>query len=76
VNRQEPDSDVASPCISVCTIDQVTGLCAGCYRTLEEIAAWGGLSADEKRVVIATLVGRRALYGEGVTSRNAANGDR
>ena len=51
---------VASPCTSVCTIDQASGLCAGCFRTLDEIAGWIGLSDDQKRDVIAALPGRRA----------------
>jgi len=37
-------TDVESPCTSVCTIDSATGLCAGCYRTLDEIAGWIDLS--------------------------------
>jgi hypothetical protein len=42
---------VPSPCISVCTIDQHTGLCAGCLRTLDEIAAWSILD-DVARIEI------------------------
>jgi uncharacterized protein len=30
-----------SPCISVCRMDVDTGWCRGCYRTIEEIIAWG-----------------------------------
>ena len=30
---------VLSPCIGVCNIDD-DGLCAGCHRTGDEIAAW------------------------------------
>ena len=30
---------VLSPCIGICSIDD-TGLCAGCHRTGDEIAAW------------------------------------
>jgi predicted Fe-S protein YdhL (DUF1289 family) len=50
---------VASPCTSVCTIDPSSGLCAGCLRTLDEIARWGAMDDDEKRAVIAALPGRR-----------------
>ena len=42
---------VPSPCICVCTMDAVTGLCIGCYRTLDEIAAWSGLDDARKRAV-------------------------
>jgi predicted Fe-S protein YdhL (DUF1289 family) len=52
---------VASPCTSVCTIDQASGLCAGCYRTLDEIAGWIRFSDDEKRAVLRALPARRDL---------------
>jgi predicted Fe-S protein YdhL (DUF1289 family) len=38
------------------------GVCAGCFRTLDEIAAWSLLDDAEKRAVIATLPARRALW--------------
>ena len=46
---------IASPCINVCRIDEATALCVGCLRTLDEIAAWGALSDDERREVWARL---------------------
>jgi predicted Fe-S protein YdhL (DUF1289 family) len=51
--------EVASPCINVCRMNPDTALCEGCYRTLDEIAAWSGLSPDEKRAVLAKLPARR-----------------
>ena len=30
-----------SPCVSVCRMDESTALCVGCYRTIDEIMAWG-----------------------------------
>jgi len=50
---------VRSPCISVCRIDDASGLCAGCYRTLEEIAGWGMMSDDQKSLVWEALGRRR-----------------
>jgi predicted Fe-S protein YdhL (DUF1289 family) len=55
---------VASPCTKVCTIDQASGLCAGCARTLDEIARWSAFSDDEKRAVLAELPARRAPTGQ------------
>ena len=52
---------VASPCTSVCTIDQASGLCAGCFRTLDEIAGWVRFSDEEKRAVLSALPARRDL---------------
>ena len=52
------DEPVPSPCISVCRMDAETGLCAGCYRTLDEIAAWGGMDDDTRRALWRLLVQR------------------
>ena len=41
----------ASPCISVCRMSDVTGLCEGCFRTINEINGWGHRSSEEKRKV-------------------------
>jgi uncharacterized protein len=51
---------VPSPCISVCRMDAATGLCEGCFRTLDEIAAWGMAGDEEKRTLWQELV-KRAL---------------
>ena len=51
-------SPVPSPCTSVCKIDDATGLCAGCLRTLDEIAAWSALADADKRWVWQQLPGR------------------
>jgi hypothetical protein len=37
-----------------------TALCEGCFRTLDEIAVWSGLTPEEKRDVLAKLPARRA----------------
>ena len=51
---------MSSPCISVCAIDEATGLCAGCLRTLDEIAVWSILDDDERRDVWLRIGVRRA----------------
>jgi len=48
----------ASPCTRVCRIDESTGRCAGCGRTLDEIARWGGMTAAERATVWARLEGK------------------
>ncbi len=50
---------VPSPCISVCRMSAATGLCEGCFRTLDEIGSWSRLSDEGKRVVWRAL-GERA----------------
>jgi predicted Fe-S protein YdhL (DUF1289 family) len=54
-----PSGGVASPCISVCVMDARIGLCAGCHRTLDEIAAWSVLDDDARRAIVAALPGRK-----------------
>jgi uncharacterized protein len=44
-------SDVPSPCTSICKVDSATEFCEGCFRTLDEIAAWGRLDDESKRAV-------------------------
>lgn len=51
--------EVASPCINVCRMNPDTGMCEGCYRTLDEIAAWSGMREEEKRAVLDRLPARR-----------------
>ena len=68
--------EVGSPCISICVIDPPTGLCAGCYRTLDEIAGWIGLSTGERRTLVAELTQRRARYGAAIASRWSSDAQR
>jgi hypothetical protein len=59
--RLAADGEVPSPCVSICRMDAAGVLCLGCYRTLDEIAAWSMLDADAKRAVLAALASRRAV---------------
>jgi hypothetical protein len=52
------DEPVPSPCISVCRMDASTGLCAGCYRTLDEIARWRSMDEAARRALWRELVRR------------------
>jgi len=53
---------IVTPCVSICEMDARTGLCRGCFRTLDEIAAWSGLDHDARRAVMAELPVRRARF--------------
>lgn len=60
VARKTADNaDVASPCISLCTLDATQSRCLGCQRTLHEIASWSDMTDGEKRAVLAALPARR-----------------
>lgn len=50
--------NVPSPCVSVCLMDEATGLCAGCFRTLDELRQWSTLDDAGKRVVWAQIESR------------------
>lgn len=50
--------EIESPCIKLCVISPEAGICAGCYRTGDEIARWMRMSADERREIMAGLPGR------------------
>lgn len=55
-----PEASVASPCTNVCRMDAAGGWCEGCWRTLDEIVAWGTLDDAARRAVLARLPQRRA----------------
>ena len=46
---------VASPCTNVCQINQRTGWCEGCRRTMDEISRWPHANDDERRAILARL---------------------
>ena len=50
---------VPSPCVSVCRMDEASGLCAGCLRSLEEIADWSTLG-DAVRLAVWSRIAQRA----------------
>ncbi len=50
----------STPCVKVCVIDPISALCIGCGRTVDEIAAWTGLSEPERLTVMAELAERLA----------------
>jgi len=62
--QRHSDVPVASPCISVCRIEGATGLCVGCLRTLDEIAAWGTLDNAARRRVWLAIEQRRSQLDE------------
>ena len=53
---------IETPCVKICTLDAGRGLCLGCGRTVEEIAAWARLTAAERRRVMDALPERLARF--------------
>jgi len=58
MNSRAADS-IASPCIDVCRMNASTGLCDGCFRTIDEIAAWSSADAAQKRAILAEADARK-----------------
>jgi predicted Fe-S protein YdhL (DUF1289 family) len=57
------DEFVPSPCVSVCRMNSApTALCEGCFRTLDEIAAWSRMDDAGKREVWARIAQRVAHH--------------
>jgi uncharacterized protein len=67
-----PDDDpasVASPCVLACAHDPALGGCAGCGRTLEEIAAWLMADAPSRRDIRAAAAARLSRHRAAMVSR-------
>ncbi len=47
-----------TPCIRICVIDQASGLCEGCGRTLDEIAGWSAMTDRERQSIMKALPAR------------------
>ena len=69
MNAEADSALPRSPCVSVCAIDAPTGLCAGCYRTIVEIASWIDLDAEQRMRLLAALPERRARHGAAIAAR-------
>lgn len=67
---------ITSPCINICQINPASRLCMGCFRSLPEIAAWGGASDAHKREILAAVAQRRrqaaAAGGDEITWQEVA----
>ena len=59
------ENEPQSPCISVCVLDE-NDICAGCYRSADEITDWFMASAEQKRE---TLVRARERMEAATTIR-------
>jgi predicted Fe-S protein YdhL (DUF1289 family) len=63
---------IASPCVKLCRLAPEVPLCIGCFRTLDEIAAWAGFAEAERRAVLAQLEARRLIYEAQEKNRQCA----
>ena len=62
-----------TPCVNVCMLDDASGLCVGCGRSGDEIAAWVDMSPAERRAIMAALPERmRRLERENASGETAS----
>lgn len=62
--QKQQSPTVNSPCSKVCTLDATSGLCLGCWRTLDEISLWSSASNAEKLSILAAVSRRREARGQ------------
>lgn len=67
---QSATNPVPSPCISVCRMEADTGLCQGCYRTIDEIIVWGRQNEQDRRLVWQHIAQRAGLVTTAVAPRD------
>jgi predicted Fe-S protein YdhL (DUF1289 family) len=65
-----PLSAPATPCIKICVVDPLSGLCIGCGRTVGEISLWPEMDDGARRAVMSGLAERMAA----ARSRDARGG--
>lgn len=56
-----------SPCNSICRMDDATGYCIGCLRTIDEIRDWIIMMPAEREAVLKQLDLRRRDQAKGGT---------
>ncbi len=62
VEKQNIFGMVKSPCVAICALDD-NDVCIGCYRSGEEITAWGELDNQQKRDVLKKVAVRELASG-------------
>jgi predicted Fe-S protein YdhL (DUF1289 family) len=53
-------TDIDSPCTRICVVDDESGLCRGCHRTLVDISYWVNYSRAGKLAVLIKVAQRKA----------------
>ena len=62
---------IESPCISICKLDSISGFCAGCWRTLEEIKFWREANYNERQAILSLC--RKRKLASGLRARRKTN---
>lgn len=66
------ETKIETPCARVCAVHPTLRLCVGCGRSLDEIAEWTILTAQERDRIMALLPQRLAsMRGAGAAGTTA-----
>ncbi|WP_244816271.1 DUF1289 domain-containing protein [Caballeronia sp. Lep1P3] len=60
IERAKAQQPIGSPCTGVCKLDPAHGLCAGCFRSREEIKQFRQMDDAAKLALLDALPGRQA----------------
>lgn len=63
-NKVWTRNEVESPCVRICVVHPEARICTGCYRTIDEIARWSKMDADERQEIMAALPDRAPLLAK------------
>lgn len=55
---QATPAPIATPCVRICTLEPMSGICLGCGRTMREIGSWPSLSPENRAAIMASLGAR------------------
>ena len=53
-------NEIASPCVKICVVHPEARICTGCYRSIEEIGGWSGMSDAERTRIMDELPARKS----------------
>jgi predicted Fe-S protein YdhL (DUF1289 family) len=67
--------EIESPCVKLCVIHPRADICAGCFRTPDEIARWSAITPAERRAVMVELPAREGLLTARTGRRRNINRD-
>jgi predicted Fe-S protein YdhL (DUF1289 family) len=65
-----PGNEPASPCVSVCALDE-NDLCVGCLRSGDEISRWGSMTSCEKMSVLKKVAQRETASASTIHIRTS-----
>ena len=51
-------NEIDSPCVNICIVHPQANICAGCFRTIDEISGWSNMTAEQRKEIINDLPNR------------------